>query len=75
MTANGPANTLHDIVVGISDALREQTLANQEISRNVERIASQAEQNHQQAQTTAATAQGMEHLSEQLRASIARFRI
>ncbi len=71
----GGADDVSTAVVGISDALREQTLANQEISRNVERIASQAEQNHQQAQTTAATAQGMEHLSEQLRASIARFRI
>jgi methyl-accepting chemotaxis protein-2 (aspartate sensor receptor) len=61
-------------VVGISDALREQDTANQEIARNVERIAQQAEQNHSQAQATADTAHGMEALSAQLRASIQRFR-
>jgi len=61
-------------VVGISDALREQSVANQEIARNVERIAQQAEQNYEQAKATADTAHDMEALSTQLRASIARFR-
>lgn len=61
-------------VVGISEALREQSMANQEIARNVERIAQQAEENYIQAKATADTAHGMEALSNQLRASIARFR-
>jgi methyl-accepting chemotaxis protein len=61
-------------VVGISEALREQNMANQEIARNVELIAQQAEENYVQAKATADTAHGMEALSTQLRASIARFR-
>ena len=61
-------------VAGISDALREQNAATQEIARNVEHIAQQAEQNYQQAKATAETAQGMEALSTELRTSIARFR-
>ncbi|RIX48232.1 MAG: methyl-accepting chemotaxis protein [Rhodocyclales bacterium GT-UBC] len=61
-------------VVGISDALREQSVANMEIARNVECIAQQAEENHVQAKSTADTAMAMEALSAQLRASIARFK-
>ncbi|MCK6389969.1 MAG: methyl-accepting chemotaxis protein [Azonexus sp.] len=61
-------------VAGISDALSEQNVANQDIARNVEQIAEQAESNHAQAMATADTARAMEALAEQLRASIARFR-
>jgi methyl-accepting chemotaxis protein-2 (aspartate sensor receptor) len=68
------ADDVSQAVVGISDALREQSVANQEIARNVERIAQQAEDNYIQAKATADTAHGMETLSTQLRASIARFR-
>lgn len=68
------ADDVSQAVVGISDALREQNMANQEIARNVERIAQQAEQNYVQAKNTADTAHGMEALSEQLRASIGRFK-
>ena len=68
------ADDVSAAVVGISEALREQDAANQEISRNVERIAHQAEQNHSQAQATADTAHGMEKLAAKLRASIQRFR-
>jgi methyl-accepting chemotaxis protein len=63
-----------EAVVGISDALREQTVANQEIARNVEQIAQQAEQNHTQALQTSAAATDLQSLAERLRQSIARFR-
>jgi methyl-accepting chemotaxis protein len=62
-------------VIGISEALKEQSSANEQIASNVEKIAEKAEENHQQAKVTAGTALGMEVLAQQLRASIARFRI
>jgi len=68
------ADDVSAAVVGISDALREQSAANQQIAMNVEQIAVQAEQNYQQARTTSETALSMEVLSQQLKASIARFR-
>ncbi len=68
------ATEVSSAVIGISDALREQSVANMEIARNVECIAQQAEENHLQAKSTADTAMAMEALSAQLRASIARFR-
>lgn len=68
------ATEVSSAVVGISDALREQSVANMEIARNVECIAQQAEENHLQAKSTADTAMAMEALSAQLRASIARFK-
>ncbi|MFA7268755.1 MAG: methyl-accepting chemotaxis protein [Sterolibacterium sp.] len=68
------ASRVDDAVVGISDALREQTAASQDIARNVERIAHQAEVNHNQAQETSGAAADMEQLAEHLRQSIARFR-
>ncbi|MFA6311210.1 MAG: methyl-accepting chemotaxis protein [Sterolibacterium sp.] len=61
-------------VIGISEALREQTAAAQDIATNVAHIADQAERNNAQAQQTSVTAADMEQLAERLRASIARFR-
>jgi len=61
-------------VSGISDALREQTVAAQDIAGNVARIAQQAERNHTQAQQTSATAADLERIAERLRQSIAKFR-
>ena len=63
-----------EAVVGISEALREQTTASQDISSNVERIAQQAERNHNEAEAAARAAASMEQLAERLRQSIARFR-
>lgn len=68
------ASRVSSAVIGISDALREQSAANREIARNVETIAEQAVQNHTQATATADTAREMEVLSTQIRASISRFR-
>ena len=61
-------------VISISAALSEQTAASQEIARNVEQIALQAENNHSQALATSSAAADMENLAGQLRQSIARFR-
>ncbi len=62
-----------EAVVGISVALREQTGASQEIAKNVEQIARQAEENHHQARQTSAAANDLEKLADRLRESIARF--
>jgi methyl-accepting chemotaxis protein-2 (aspartate sensor receptor) len=68
------ASQVSSAVIGISDALREQSAATREIARNVETIAEQAVHNHTQASATADTAREMEVLSTQIRASISRFR-
>ena len=68
------ADKVSQAVTGISEALNEQSAANQEIARNVERIAFQASENFEQARATADTARDMGALSVQLRASIARFK-
>ncbi|MBW7900112.1 MAG: methyl-accepting chemotaxis protein [Rhodocyclaceae bacterium] len=70
---SGAARVGH-AVVGISEALCEQTSASQDIARNVERIAQQAECNHAQARQTSDAANDLEALAERLRQSIARFR-
>ena len=67
------AGQVGEAVVGISVALHEQTSASQEIARNVENIAQQAEENHHQARQTSAAARDLESLAERLRLSIARF--
>lgn len=69
------SNRVSEAVIGISDALNEQSAANRDIALSVEQIAQQAEHNHNQAQSTSAAASGMEHMSENLRQSIARFRV
>lgn len=61
-------------VVGISEALREQTAASQDIARNVEHIAQQAEHNHAQAKQTSEAATSLEVVAERLRQSIAQFK-
>jgi X-X-X-Leu-X-X-Gly heptad repeat protein len=68
------ATRVDEAVISISDALREQNAASQEIARNVEQIALQAESNHSQALSTSSAAADLEHLAGQLRQSIARFR-
>ena len=68
------ATQVSDAVIGISDALREQSAANREIARNVETIAEQAVQNHVQARSTSDAAREMEALTTQIRASISRFK-
>jgi methyl-accepting chemotaxis protein len=68
------ATKVGEAVIGISDALREQTSSSQDIARNVERIAEQAERNHSQAQQTSEAAADMELVADRLRQSISRFK-
>lgn len=69
------SNRVSAAVIGISDALNEQSSANHEIARSVEQIALQAEQNHNEAQSTSSAASGMEEKADGLRHSIARFKV
>ena len=69
------SNRVSQAVIGISEALSEQSSANRDIALSVERIAQQAEHNHNQAQSTSAAATSMEQRSEGLRQSISRFRV
>lgn len=71
----GKALRVGEAVACISDALREQTSASQDIARHVEKIAQQADQNHSMAQQTSATAGDLEMLAKRLQQSVARFRI
>ena len=63
-----------DAVAGISTALNEQNLAIQDIARAIERIARQAEENHERAGATSQAATDMEAMAARLRTSIAQFR-
>ena len=62
-------------VAGISDALREQSTASFDIAHNVERVAQQADQNHQKAHDASLAACEMTAMAQQLRQSVARFRV
>lgn len=64
-----------EAVMGMADALREQTAASQDIAQNVAQIAQQAESNHEQARQTSEAAGNLEALAARLRQSIARFRL
>jgi methyl-accepting chemotaxis protein len=59
----------------ISLALREQSAASTEIARNVERIASRAEENSHEVRETAATASHLENLARALQDQVGRFKV
>ncbi len=59
----------------ISLALREQSLASNEISRNVERITQMAESNSISVQKTAITARELERLAKELISEVGRFKV
>ncbi|HUW38429.1 MAG TPA: methyl-accepting chemotaxis protein [Rhodocyclaceae bacterium] len=69
------AGQVSQAVTDISQALREQSVANNEISRNVERIAQMAEENNAAVLTTSAAAQQLERLSAELATEVRRFRV
>jgi methyl-accepting chemotaxis protein len=64
-----------DKVADISQALREQNIASNEIARNVENVARMAEENCAAVAGNAATAAQLEHLSASLEAEVRRFRL
>ena len=59
----------------ISTALHEQSLASNDIARNIERIADMTEHNSVTVRETAATAETLEQLSGTLREQASRFRV
>ncbi len=66
-------------VVGVVDqislALREQTVASQDVARNVERIAQMSQQNSEAVADTSRTAQALQQLALSLEKQVASFRL
>jgi methyl-accepting chemotaxis protein len=62
-------------VSDISNSLREQSTASNEISRSVERIAEMSEQNSAAVRGTAETASELERLARELEQEVRRFRV
>ncbi|SCK13226.1 methyl-accepting chemotaxis protein [Vogesella sp. LIG4] len=69
------ARQVEQAVVGIADALREQSTASMDIAHNVERVAQQADQNHHKARDASLAACEMTALAQQLRQAVARFTV
>ena len=63
-----------DVVDQISLALREQTVASQDVARNVERIAQMSMHNSEAVTETSRTAQGLQTLALSLEKQVASFR-
>ncbi|MFA6310184.1 MAG: methyl-accepting chemotaxis protein [Sterolibacterium sp.] len=62
-------------ITGISEALREQSAASNDIAAQVERVAQMAESNNAEVKRTAATAGELERLSVMLQSEVARFSV
>lgn len=74
---NITANSEHvlDLIGNIADALREQSLASQEVAKSVEHIAQMAEENnHAVAQVSDASTQ-LDHLALNLHGNVSQFRL
>jgi len=69
------ARKVEESVVGIAEALREQSTASMDIAHNVERVAQQADQNHHKAHDASLAACEMTAMAQQLRQSVSRFKI
>lgn len=70
----GSARRASESVADISQALREQNSAGQDIARNIERVAEMAEQSHVAATESARHAGDLARLAEQLEKTVGRFR-
>jgi methyl-accepting chemotaxis protein len=69
------ANRVQADVSDISNALREQSSASNDIARNVERIAQMSEENSAAVRGTAETARELERLASELQNEVRRFRV
>lgn len=72
------ANSNQQLICGVEDisnALGQQSIANQEISRHVEHIAQMTEENSNVANETASAAFALENLGKAMRTAVGRFRI
>jgi len=64
-----------DYASHISDALKEQSIASNQVARNVETIVQMAEKNHQAVNRASATVQLIEEAMKTLRNAVGRFKI
>lgn len=71
----GGARDVVDHAAGISDALKEQTVASNDVAGNVERIAQMAEENNRSVRETADTVRELERLGTMLTETVGRFRL
>jgi methyl-accepting chemotaxis protein len=69
------ASRVRGDVSDISNSLREQSAASNEIARSVERIAQMSESNSAAVQGTARTARELERLATELQSEVKRFRV
>ena len=69
------ASLVSGAITEISNALKEQSQASQEISRHVESIAQMTDENNAAAEETASSAARLEQLAASVRASIAQFKV
>lgn len=68
-------NRVAEMVTDISGAIREQTVAAQDIAKNVEHVAQMSEEAIAIADANAASATALEKLSREMTATVSRFRI
>ncbi|MCL2021535.1 MAG: methyl-accepting chemotaxis protein [Betaproteobacteria bacterium] len=75
MSIRDEAGRVSGAVTEISNALKEQSQASQEISRHVESIAQMTDENNAAAEETASSASRLEQLAATVRASVAQFKV
>ncbi|MHB8168002.1 MAG: methyl-accepting chemotaxis protein, partial [Sulfuricella sp.] len=63
------------VVGDISNSLKEQSVASNDIAKNVEKIAQMSEENSAAVQETANAAQHLEHLATSMQNTIGRFKV
>jgi methyl-accepting chemotaxis protein len=72
---NAGSQQVVDNVSDISSALREQSIANNEIAQSVEKIAQMAEENNSAVEETARTALNLQTLATELNELVSRFKV
>lgn len=69
------AHQVSRAVNGISDAIREQSIASTTVAQGLETIARMTESNNAEAQNTATAAEELQALARQMHANVERFRV
>ncbi|GHU03654.1 histidine kinase [Betaproteobacteria bacterium] len=74
-TIQGESNKVSDAITEISNALKEQSQASQDIAKNVESIAQMTDENHAAAEETASSATRLEQIASEVHGTIAQFKV
>ncbi|GHT99138.1 hypothetical protein FACS1894154_05690 [Betaproteobacteria bacterium] len=74
-TIRDEAGRVSQAVTEISNALREQSLASQDIAKHVESIAQMTDENNAAAEDAASGAKQLDQLSHEVSATVARFKV